>query len=236
MTNPSLRTSSTFAGLIFAAAISLSFAQAQTAPAQTTPAQTPSSPPPAAPAANPAPPAGNSPPAAESDKAAPATNATKREDRIDERRNRAERRQERVEARRRATEWRRAMGPFALAPLCSPRLGEAVDFYLEGIDEIVQPTNAQRPKYDDLKQAASKAREEAANGCNAEVPITPTGRLEVIQARLDAVLRAVRTLRPALDAFYESLSDEQKAHFNQMVGEPRRRGRLDRWRDRWLRR
>jgi hypothetical protein len=234
MTNPSLRTSSTFAGLIFAAAIPLSFAQAQTAPAQTTPAQT--STPPAAPAANPGPPpAGNSPSATESDKTAPATTATKREDRIDERRNRAERRQERVEARRRATEWRRAMGPFALAPLCSPRLGEAVDFYLEGIDEIVQPTEAQRSKYDDLRQAASKAREEAANGCNAEVPITPTGRLEAIQARLDAVLRAVRTLRPALDAFYESLSDEQKAHFNQMVGEPRRRGRLDRWRDRWLR-
>jgi hypothetical protein len=127
------------------------------------------------------------------------------------------------------------MGPFAFAPLCGPRVGEAVDFYLEGIDQIVEPTDAQRGKYDDLKQAANKAREEAASGCNAEVPITPTGRLEAIQGRLDAVLRAVRTLRPALDAFYDALSDEQKAHFNQMVSEPRRRGRFERWRERWLR-
>ncbi len=230
MTNPSLRTSSTFAGLIFAFAIPVSFAQAQPAPA-------PAPPPPAAPpAANPAPPADTGPAAAkDGDKLSPPTTASKREDRIDERRSREERRHERVEARRRAAEWRRAMGPFALAPLCSPRLGEAVDFYLEGIDEIVQPTGAQRAKYDDLKQAATKAREEAANGCNAAVPITPTGRLEAVQARLDAVLRAVRTLRPALDAFYDSLSDEQKAHFNQMTSEPRRRGRLDRWREQWLR-
>ena len=32
--------------------------------------------------------------------------------------------------------------------------------------------------------------------------------------RLDAMLQAVRILRPAIEKFYQSLNDEQKARFN----------------------
>jgi hypothetical protein len=35
-----------------------------------------------------------------------------------------------------------------------------------------------------------------------------------VQARLDAMLEAVKTERPAMDKFYSSLTDEQKARFN----------------------
>jgi hypothetical protein len=34
--------------------------------------------------------------------------------------------------------------------------------------------------------------------------------------RLDAMVQAVKTLRPTLGTFYASLSDEQKAQFNSM--------------------
>jgi hypothetical protein len=34
--------------------------------------------------------------------------------------------------------------------------------------------------------------------------------------RLDAMVQAVKTLRPPLGTFYASLSDEQKAQFNSM--------------------
>ncbi|MGE0751796.1 MAG: Spy/CpxP family protein refolding chaperone [Variibacter sp.] len=229
MTTSSLRTSVAFAGLILVTMVSLGVAQAQQAQ---TPAPTP-----APPAASPAPPAAGTPPTTTppTDKAEPSGRKDDRASRAKERQERRERWRERERDRRKAAEWRRAMGPFAFAPLCGPRVGEAIDFYLEGIDRIVEPTDTQRGKYDDLKKAAAKAREEAAAGCNGEVAITPTGRLEAIQARLDAVLRAVRTLRPALDAFYDSLSDEQKARFNEMTSEPRRRERMERWRDRWLR-
>jgi hypothetical protein len=231
MTTSSLRTSAAFAGLILVTMVSLGVAQAQ--PAQA-PAPTPAPAPAPPPASTPAPPAAGTPPAT-TPPAEQAEPTDRRDDRASRAQERRERWREREEDRRKAAEWRRAMGPFAFAPLCGPRVGEAIDFYLEGIDRIVEPTDAQRGKYDDLKQAAAKAREEAAGGCNGEVAITPTGRLEAIQARLDAVLRAVRTLRPALDAFYDSLSDEQKARFNAMTSEPRRRGRMERWRDRWLR-
>ena len=35
-----------------------------------------------------------------------------------------------------------------------------------------------------------------------------------MQSRLEAMLAAVQTVRPALDRFYEALTDEQKARFN----------------------
>lgn len=234
MNKLALRTSTAFAGLLLVAAVPLGAAMAQTPPASTAQPATPASPP--APPAQPTPPAaGQTPPPTATPPAKTAEpgdqNETRR-GRAEERRDRAERRRAREEERRQAHAWRRAMGPFAFSFLCGARTAEAVDFYLEGITRIVEPTAAQRGQYDELKQAAAKAREEAQTGCNGDVPMTPTGRLEAIQARLDAVLRAVRTLRPALDAFYDSLSNEQKARFNAMTSEPRRRGH---WRDRWLR-
>ena len=47
-------------------------------------------------------------------------------------------------------------------------------------------------------------------------PLTPPGRLQGMTARLDATLQAVRTVRPALETFYASLSDEQKERFNEI--------------------
>ena len=41
-------------------------------------------------------------------------------------------------------------------------------------------------------------------------------RLDEMTARLDAMVRAVKSLRPTLATFYASLSDEQKAQFNNM--------------------
>jgi hypothetical protein len=38
-----------------------------------------------------------------------------------------------------------------------------------------------------------------------------------MEQRLDAMLRAVDTVQPALAKFYGSLSDEQKERFNQLA-------------------
>jgi hypothetical protein len=37
-----------------------------------------------------------------------------------------------------------------------------------------------------------------------------------MQQRLNAMLEAVKIVQPALDKFYGSLTDEQKARFNQL--------------------
>jgi hypothetical protein len=48
--------------------------------------------------------------------------------------------------------------------------------------------------------------------CPQDLPSIPTGQLAAMENRLQVML--VQTVRPALERFYRSLSDEQKARFN----------------------
>ncbi|MGC2081639.1 MAG: Spy/CpxP family protein refolding chaperone, partial [Xanthobacteraceae bacterium] len=52
--------------------------------------------------------------------------------------------------------------------------------------------------------------------CPTQAGNTPTARLDAMSNRLDAMVQAVKGLRPRLGDFYASLSDEQKAQFNAM--------------------
>jgi LTXXQ motif family protein len=78
----------------------------------------------------------------------------------------------------------------------------------------VQPTAAQGPALDDLRAASAKAIDMLESGCPKELPSIPTGRLAAMESRLQVMLAAVQTVRPALERFYQSVSDEQKARFN----------------------
>jgi hypothetical protein len=49
--------------------------------------------------------------------------------------------------------------------------------------------------------------------CQADDAITPPARLAAVGKRLDTMLQAVKLLRSALEDFYGTLSDEQKAQF-----------------------
>jgi hypothetical protein len=50
--------------------------------------------------------------------------------------------------------------------------------------------------------------------CPSEIPSTPPGRIAAMRTRVEAMLQAVRMVRPALEAFFQSLTDEQKERFN----------------------
>jgi LTXXQ motif family protein len=60
--------------------------------------------------------------------------------------------------------------------------------------------------------------------CPTYQTLTPTGRVEAMEKRLDATLGAAKTVQPALAKFYNSLSDEQKARFNSLRSTSRRAG------------
>jgi hypothetical protein len=64
------------------------------------------------------------------------------------------------------------------------------------------------------KTAMSDAADQVAKSCPSSLPLTPPARLKAISMRLDTMLTAVKNVRAALDDFYNSLSDEQKAQFN----------------------
>jgi LTXXQ motif family protein len=124
------------------------------------------------------------------------------------------------------------MGGFGLGigsplhRLCRGDAGEMTDHMLVRIEHKIKPTDAQKPAFDDLKTAMRTAAEKIEASCPAKPDpakaaegekrprLTPVERLAQTQAGLEASLEAVKTVRPAAEKFYASLSDDQKAKFN----------------------
>src|SRR5215467_99122 len=100
------------------------------------------------------------------------------------------------------------------ADLCSGQTAGLTDWPIERIAQAVEPNDAQRAVLDELKAATAQALDILKAACPTALPSTPTGRIEAMHQRLDAMLQAVRTVRPVIDKFYQSLNDEQKARFN----------------------
>ncbi len=122
-----------------------------------------------------------------------------------------------------------AFGPGMMGPrgrMCDPRAAGFAEWRIDRLEQVIKPTEAQKPKFDELKTAATKAAEIMKTACPTEVPLTMTGRMEIMEKRLEATLQAVKTMRPALDAFYATLNEEQKARLNTGTGP----GRFWRWR------
>jgi hypothetical protein len=105
-------------------------------------------------------------------------------------------------------------GAQRAAEVCSNNASELTQWPIERISQVVQPTDAQRPALDELKAESAKAIDLLKSACPNDLPSIPTGRLAAMQSRLETMLAAVKTVHPALDRFYQSLSDEQKARFN----------------------
>src|SRR5262249_33760412 len=97
--------------------------------------------------------------------------------------------------------------------ICAGQAQGVTDFSIQKIADQVQPDRKQRDLLDALKTASVKAVEILQKACPTELPSTPTGRLAAKRGRVDAMLKAAETVRPALDKFYQSLSDEQRERF-----------------------
>jgi LTXXQ motif family protein len=99
------------------------------------------------------------------------------------------------------------------------------DFPIERIAQQVNPDQRQQSLLEDLKAATAKAVNILQAACPNDLPSTPAGRLAAMRSRVEAMLEAVRVVRPALDAFYTSLSDEQKERFNALDQDTETAGR-----------
>ncbi len=80
----------------------------------------------------------------------------------------------------------------------------------------MSPTDAQQAELDKLGDATVKAVGVLQAACPAETPLTPPGRLQATETRLQAMIEAANTVKPALNGFYGSLTTEQKARFNRL--------------------
>jgi hypothetical protein len=110
-----------------------------------------------------------------------------------------------------------------LARSCQSGAAEPADWPIERIEQATRPDAKQRTALNELQAATAEARRMLQAGCPTELPLTPTGRLGVMEQRINAILQAVETLRPALAKFYAALDDEQKARFNRALSSSDRR-------------
>ncbi len=107
-----------------------------------------------------------------------------------------------------------SVNPQALRQLCDAPDKGVTAWPFASIAQAVQPTPEQRTLLDDLKAAATQAADAFKQSCNDSYALTPPGRLRAMTNRVSATLEAVKIVRPALEKFYGSLSDEQQARFN----------------------
>jgi Spy/CpxP family protein refolding chaperone len=121
------------------------------------------------------------------------------------------------------------IGPGAFGRMCGPGGVGFVEWRTDRLAEVLKLTDAQRPRFDEFKAASAKAAETMRTACPAQFPATTAARMELMEQRAEAMLAAIKTVRPAFDAFYAALTDEQKKQLD--AGREERR--FWRHRDRW---
>jgi hypothetical protein len=117
---------------------------------------------------------------------------------------------------------RRQARGVPLDRLCGSDRREIVGLPIDQIAAAVQPTEAQGASLDELGNASIQASEMIRASCPSQVAATAPGRLTTMQQRIEAMEKAVDLVQPALDRFYGSLTDEQKARFNALAEDQRR--------------
>ena len=101
-----------------------------------------------------------------------------------------------------------------LSQVCGAEALKPVNVPTDRIAKSVSPTDAQRTALDSLNEATQKAAEFLKANCPSEQAFTPPGRISAMEHRLQAMQAAIKTVQPALENFYNLLTDEQKARFN----------------------
>lgn len=114
------------------------------------------------------------------------------------------------------------MGGGGFGFFCNPRMAGFAEWRLQEIEAAVRPNEKQKATLDELKAASAKAADIITKDCPSAIPAKPMDRLDLAERRLETMLQAIKSVRPAFQAFYESLDDTQKASLNS-VG-PRRWG------------
>jgi LTXXQ motif family protein len=99
---------------------------------------------------------------------------------------------------------------------CGGLAPSVMDLPIARIRQSVHPSADQEAALDELSAAASQASDVISSSCPRTVPLTPVGRLDAAEQRVEVAINAVEMIRAPLEKFYDSLSDEQKRQFNSM--------------------
>ncbi len=108
-----------------------------------------------------------------------------------------------------------------LEQLCGDVSQDITGASIEQIRQAIEPTDAQRAAFDDLRKALLSAAQVIQASCRTQTSITAPDRLAVMQQRIDALIKGELAVQSPLETLYNLLSDEQKSRFN-ALGKNRR--------------
>jgi hypothetical protein len=108
----------------------------------------------------------------------------------------------------------------APAQACGAAQPAALQWPADEIEARLHPNDTQRAALKALQDANARAVEILNADCQPGDATTPPARLDAMEGRLEALQRAVYLVSVALENFYATLSDEQKAQF-EAIGQKR---------------
>ncbi len=107
-----------------------------------------------------------------------------------------------------------------LTQTCSGVAPGVTDLPFDYIEQAIKPTDEQLKAFIALKAASSQASDALKASCSSEVMLTPLGRIDAVQKRLDGMMQALGIVRTPLDNFYNSLNEEQRQRFARLGPAP----------------
>ena len=108
----------------------------------------------------------------------------------------------------------------ASAQGCGAAQPAALQWPADQIEARLHPNDTQRAALKVLQDANARAADMLNAQCQPNDATTPPARLDAVEGRLDAMQQAVYLVSTALEGFYATLSDEQKAQF-EAIGQKR---------------
>lgn len=108
----------------------------------------------------------------------------------------------------------------ASAQGCGAAQAAVLQWPAEEIEAKLHLDDTQRAALKVLQDANAKAVETLTAECQPKDAITPSARLDAVEVRLADMQQAVYLVSAALESFYATLSDEQKAQF-EAIGQKR---------------
>ncbi|MGY4430331.1 hypothetical protein ACVWWO_002808 [Bradyrhizobium sp. F1.13.1] len=106
----------------------------------------------------------------------------------------------------------------SLVQNCGAPVG--LDWPAGEIDARLHPSETQRAALQVLQDTSARVKDSLKDACQPSDVMTPPARMAAVHKRLEMMLDGVKSVRAALEDFYGTLSDEQKAQF-EAIG-PRR--------------
>ncbi len=103
---------------------------------------------------------------------------------------------------------------------CGAAQAAALQWPADKIEARLHPNDTQRAALKGLQDASARAVDILSAGCQPTDTTTPPARLDAVDGRLEAMLQAVSLVSAALEEFYATLSDGQKAQF-EAIGQKR---------------